>query len=132
MDLYKGLMYRSEGKVSLEGIKCHMGLKWFSFNSVVCTVKVCFIQWKNGQLIMYRRILANILLFIYICDMKRIVVFDMSERKFEIYKDVPQAALRTGIGESRLRYHLSRENVYYTGSCFVGYGEDHKSKRGRK
>ncbi len=63
---------------------------------------------------------------------KGIVVFDVAGRSFDVYRDVPDAAGHVGIPSSTLSYNLSHSDVYYTGTYFVGYGELHKSNRGRK
>jgi len=63
-------------------------------------------------------------------DIKPIVVFDAARRTFDIYKDVSGAAEAVEVHRSRLEYNILNHGVFYTGSCFVGYGAYHKSKRG--
>ena len=66
-----------------------------------------------------------------IMDKKRgIVVFDVANRSFDVYKDLPAAAGHVGLPVSSLSHTLSNAGVHYTGSCFIGYGDIHKSNRG--
>jgi len=69
---------------------------------------------------------------VYICSMsnKKVVVFNVSERTFDIYGDVKQAADKVGMKDTTLGYNIRRSGVYYTGGFFVGYGSVHRSRRG--
>jgi hypothetical protein len=60
---------------------------------------------------------------------KEIVVFDLSEKTFDIYKDISAVASDLGISPRRLKGRIEG-GVWYTGMRFVGYGERHKSTRG--
>ena len=60
-----------------------------------------------------------------------IVVFDVARGTFDIYKDVPDAAGHINMPIDTLRYTLERGIRYYNG-YFIGYGDIHKSNRGRR
>jgi hypothetical protein len=57
-----------------------------------------------------------------------IVVFDVSSRTFDVFKDVSDAAERLDTPVSTL--HSWLPDIHYTGSCFVGEGTIYRSGRG--
>ena len=60
-----------------------------------------------------------------------IVMFNVADRTMDIYKDFTPVAELLGIPRTTLQSRLD-SGVQYNGKYFVGYGNNHKSNRGRK
>ena len=63
-------------------------------------------------------------------DNRGVIVFNVADREFDVYKDVSDAAGHVDMVTSTLSYNLSNSSVHYTGTYFIGYGNIHKSNRG--
>lgn len=61
----------------------------------------------------------------------KIVIFDISKGQFDVHTDVSTASSQLECSSRTLKTRISA-GVFYTGSCFVGYGEFHRTKRGKR
>ena len=88
----------------------------------------------NGSSIVIVTIFGRLRIISYLCIMERgevIVLFNLTDRTMDVYRDHGPVAERLGMPRTTLQSKL-RTGVQYTGDFFVGYGVLHKSGRGRK